>query len=341
VEIFFSTPGLKDKVLFASGKVSDVGREFVTIKFENKKSAVVPGLTARIKCTPQRVLLCTFLRKSRMTLVLVRDDGVEVKQLPAKNLAGCRFASWSPDGKQIVCSTADGNGPGLFLMDASGENVKRLTHGNDSGAAFSPDGKTIAFTRYGRGGGQIMSIRVDSKASEKPNAAGDNLPAMKDVITRLTDGSNYDADLAWSPEGKDIVFASDRSGFFRLYLMAPDGKNVRELTKIDNTGGNAYPAWSPDGKRIAFTNSAPDGTRQIFIVDRDGKNTNQLTKVGVFNCYAAWSPDGKKLAYMSFAETKSKGSLALMKPDGSEQKIVGRDQGAGHNGRPSWKPKAD
>jgi hypothetical protein len=44
---------------------------------------------------------------------------------------------------------------------------------------------------------------------------------------------------------------------------------------------------------------------------------------------------------MSFETRTSKGSLTLMNPDGSEQKVIGRDQGFGHNGRPSWKPKSD
>jgi Tol biopolymer transport system component len=119
--------------------------------------------------------------------------------------------------------------------------------------------------------------------------------------------------LAWSPDGTKIVFASDRSGFFRLYVMDADGHNVREMTHSDNPGGNAYPAWSPDGKRIAFTNSTPDGSRQIFMIDADGKNTKQLTKDGIFNCYVAWSPEGKKLAACLFlAKSQSEdGSWAV------------------------------
>jgi TolB protein len=84
---------------------------------------------------------------------------------------------------------------------------------------------------------------------------------------------------------------------------------------------------------------APDRTRQIFVIDVDGKNKKQLTKDGNFNCYAAWSPDGKKIAYMSFATRTSKGSLAIMNADGTDQKIICPDQGAHHNGRPAWKPK--
>jgi TolB protein len=274
------------------------------------------------------------MRDSRMKLVLVREDGTEVKVLTDKSSRDI-FPAWSPDGKKVVFTSRDAKGQGLFVIDSNGQHRRRLTVGVDSGAAWSPDGKTIAFTRYGRGGGQILAIPYMSEAEaillNKENPTGDD-------VKKLTDGSAYDADIAWSPDGKKIAFASDRSGSFRLYIMDPDGKNVRQLTGVDNPGGNAYPAWSPDGKQIAYTNTAPDGSRQIFVIDSDGKNTKQLTSGGDFNCYAAWSPDGTKLAYTSFASRQSKGSLALMSADGSNPKIILHDQGVGHNGRPAWHP---
>jgi TolB protein len=339
VEIYFAVPGVKDKVSAASGKVKEISGKLIVVVIDKKNAKVVAGLNARITASAPRLILCTLMRGGRMKLVLVRDDGIEVKRL-TDNISRDTYANWSPDGKKIVFSSSDQNGAGLFVLDSEGGKVKRLTYGTDGGAAWSPNGKTIAFTRYNsRNGGQVLAIHADGTSKAKPAVEGIISPAAEDAVTELTDGSNYDADLAWSPDGTKIVFASDRSGTFRLYVMDPDGHNVRELTQVNNPGGNAYPAWSPDGKRIAYTNSAPDGSRQIFVIDADGKNTKQLTVNGNFNCYAAWSPDGKKIAYMSFDAVKSKGSLALMNPDGSEQKIICRDQGVGHNGRPAWKPK--
>lgn len=339
VEIYFAVPGVKEKVPAASGKVKEISGKLIVVTIDKKKAKVVAGLNARIKASAPRLILCTLMRGGSMKLVLVRDDGIEVKKL-TDNISRDTFANWSPDGRKIVFSSSDASGAGLFVMDSNGENLKRLTHGRDAGAAWSPDGKTIAFTRYNsRSGGQILALRADRTAEAKPAVEGTIPPVADNAVTKLTDGSNYDADLAWSPDGTKIVFASNRSGAFRLYVMAPDGHNVRELTQTDNPGGNAYPTWSPDGKRIAYTNSAPDGSRQIFMIGADGKNMKQLTRDGIFNCYVAWSPDGKKLAYMSFQSATSKGSLALMNPDGSEQKVICRDQGVGHNGRPAWKPK--
>ncbi len=276
-----------------------------------------------------------------MKLVLVREDGTEVKTL-TENISRDIYAAWSPNGKNIVFSSTDMNGAGLFVINSDGENVKRLTRGPDTEAAWSPDGKTIVFTRNLQPGlAQLFTIHVDGTEATKPRADGADAPAANHPVTKLSTGTAWDANAAWSPDGKTIAFDSNRSGSWRLYLMDADGSNVRDLSQADNPGANMYPAWSPDGKRIAYTNSVDDGSRQIFVLDVDGKNKTQLTKTGIFNCYVAWSPDGKKLAYMSFPVAGSKGSLTLMNPDGSQQTIICPDQGVGHNGRPAWKPRTD
>ena len=325
VEIYFSVAGLKGKAPFATGKVSEIKGKTIIVAIEKKKAKVVAGLNATIQCSPSRILLCTLSRSNNPELVLVRDDGLEVKRLtrsPGRDV----YAAWSPDGKRIVFASNDEKGRGLFLMDSDGGNLKRLTTGPDEGATWSPDGKTIVFTHYlERYTTQLIAIRVDGQ------------PAG---WQELTDGTAYSASAAWASDGKTIAFDSNRSGNgWRVYLMDPDGKNVRDLSQSDNPRGNVFAAWSPDGKRIAFADWVPDQTLQIFVIDRDGKNKKQLTREGIFNTYVAWSPDGQRLAYMSFLTAKSKGSLVLMNPDGTQAKIICRDEGAGHNGRIAWKPK--
>lgn len=286
-----------------------------------------------------QLLMYTSRRDGVVQIVLVKEDGTEVKRLTSSNVHNT-YPACSPDGKRIVFSSRDSFGPGLFLIDSDGQNLQHFTHGNDSGAAWSPDGKHIVYThQLGRFKTRLLKIGLDDSAELAPNSDAAALTTVVHVVKELTDGSNYDADAAWSPDGKRIAFASNRSGSWRLYVMDADGRNVFDRSKTDNPGGNAYPAWSPDGKRIAFTEQVDDGTRQIFVMDAVGTNKVQLTKEGDFNCYAAWSPDGKKIAYMSFEKRHSKGNLAIMNPDGTDQKVIVRDQGAGHNGRPAWHPK--
>jgi TolB protein len=286
-----------------------------------------------------QVIMYTSRRDGVVQIVLVKDDGTEVKRL-THNKAHNTYPAWSPDGTRIVFTSRDSMGSGLFLIDADGENLQHFTHGNDNSATWSPDGKYIVYSRFvARGKTKLLKIGLNDSSEADAGADAQATTTTVHVVKELTDGSHWDADPAWSPDGKRIAFASDRSGSWRLYVMDADGRNAFDRSQTDNSGGNVYPAWSPDGRQIAYTESVRDGTRQIFVIDSIGRNKKQLTKEGDFNCYAAWSPDGKKIAYMSFETRQSKGNLSVMNPDGSDQKVIVRDAGAGHNGRPAWKPK--
>jgi Tol biopolymer transport system component len=79
----------------------------------------------------------------------------------------------------------------------------------------------------------------------------------------------------WSPDGTRIAFVSIRDGDREIYVMAPNGSNLVQLTNNDN--GEADPTWSPDGSRIAFA-SDQDGDYEIYVMAADGTGlVRQLT----------------------------------------------------------------
>jgi Tol biopolymer transport system component len=115
----------------------------------------------------------------------------------------------------------------------------------------SPDGRTIVFDLLG----DLYAV---------PLAGG--------AATRLTDGMAFDAQPRYSPDGKTIVFASDRSGAENLWLIDADGKNPRALTKGDK-GQYISPEWTPDGKYIVTSRSTTDvraSTYELFLYHIDG-----------------------------------------------------------------------
>jgi Tol biopolymer transport system component len=188
----------------------------------------------------------------------------------------------------------------------------------------------------------------------------------KGGVTNLSQHDAADVDPAWSPDGKRIVFNSDRDGAPNIFVMDADGKNVKQLTeeKVISRG----PAWSPDGKKIAFTRHVDDGVPDIFVmdadgknavnltnnpgydadaaaegleihvVDADGKNRKQLTKLGGQNSYATWSPDSKKIAFHHRSDETT--AIYVMDADGGNATaIIMNAELPAEGGRIAWRPK--
>jgi Tol biopolymer transport system component/imidazolonepropionase-like amidohydrolase len=116
---------------------------------------------------------------------------------------------------------------------------------------LSPDGKTIVFDILG----DLYTVPITGGAA-----------------TRITSGSGFDGQPRFSPDGKSIVFVSDRSGSENMYLVSPDGSNVRPLTKGANQAFIS-PDWTPDGQYVVVSKSA-----QLWMYHKDGGSGLRLTE---------------------------------------------------------------
>jgi TolB protein len=170
--------------------------------------------------------------------------------------------SFSRDGKKLAfCSTMDGNSE-IYVANADGKNIKRLTFNEaaDTAPSWSPTGREIAFASDRSGTLQIYII----------DAEGSNL-------RRVSFGGNHNDAPAWSPTGDRIVYVSRVENIFDLYILNLRTNQITKLT--ESNARNESPSWSPDGRHIVFASNL-DGAVQVYTIDYDSTNLRRLTSTG-------------------------------------------------------------
>ncbi len=212
----------------------------------------------------------------------IRPDGSGFHTLdgtsdPQLNLA---CGDVSPDGTRIVLEGFNDRLPeakGIYSVRASdGGGLERLTSGFDAIPLYSPDGRTVAFTRTLAG-----DTEGETSALFVMNADGSGAHRITPRFTTL--------DKAWSPDGRWIVF---QRSFGKLYLVHPDGRGLHEIPIAypDGVGSAFYPTWSPDGSRIAFSLQAP-GNWDIYTVRPDGSGLQRVTNTPrILESTPDWGP---------------------------------------------------
>jgi TolB protein len=198
----------------------------------------------------------------------------------------------------------------ICIMNADGSDRKQLTNFDATAfySSLSPDGQTVYFVSRQTGAFEIYSMNINGKDKQ-----------------RLTDGIDalYAPEL--SPDGERIVFAKSGDG---IWVMRTDGSKPHRISDHDDID----PTWSPDGKWIAFASSR-SGERQLFIMESDGSNIQQLTDLNNMGGRSTWSPDGKWIAF--YRGPAGDHNIFVINVETRE---VTRLTSGGDNLGPSWSP---
>jgi len=277
---------------------------------------------------------------------------------------------WSPDGKQIICSSSLNDG-GLVAFDADNGLFERLPF-QFSGAGlamYSPDGKWISYISSQSGAPEIWLWSV-SDGSHR----------------RLTDLGGRIGSLSWSPDGKQIAFSEDIYGSFDIWTASiPSGK-LQRLTS--DKLFEVYPDWTPDSKKILYVRMddrwvdhdileipasggssrlvlsdkdffdyregrafgypqvSPDGTHVLFRSHRSnwinfwtvpltGGDPKPIAAEQADQSGACWSPDGRFIAYTS--NHNGTQDLRIVSADGGSPRILVAPK-MGMCANPQWSP---
>ena len=149
--------------------------------------------------------------------------------------------------------------------------------------------------------------------------------------TNLTHQKGDDRHPAWSPDGTLIAFESNREGFYQLYIMDPDGGNLRQLTRGNYESRG--PSWAPDSKSLLFY-ANPEGNFDLFSMDLQGGNLKPLTRHQTDDRWGRFSPDGSQIAFCS--RRSGHEDLFLMAADGGNlRRLTDHPQA---DLWPSWSP---
>ena len=170
--------------------------------------------------------------------------------------------------------------------------------------APSPDGESVAFYS-GIGQEDIYIARADGTG-----------------LRRLTNDRAFDRRPAWSPDGKRLIFPSNRTGEFQIWVVNADGSGLQALTQARES--LSAPVWSPDGSRIAVTAGEVDKSR-VWIFQPNVAWSAQAPEVlPAFSdtdprfAVWSWSPDGTQLAGQRYLRTPQELSLHDSMPPGGE-----------------------
>ena len=236
---------------------------------------------------------------SHREVVIVSVADGKLETIRSQSWSVIEKVVWLADGSGFLMNAADTQSPSLqiwFVTYPQGV-ARRITQdpNNYIGLSTSKDSGTILTTRRDR----ISSLWINSSIL---NSSSSQIPSTRDIGT---------SGISWSNDGK-LVFSSNISGNYAIWVMDADGSNRKQLTFDNRT--NMEPETSPDGRYIVYV-SFEGRHPHLWRMNADGNNPIQLTSGGDEDL-PRFTPDGKWVVYHSIKNTRY--SIQKISVDGGD-----------------------
>lgn len=191
----------------------------------------------------------------------------------------------------------------IYLINADGTGKTQLTfhEGRDLGPAWSPDAQKIAFYVHSPDETQWSIFVMDSN--------GGNMQQLTDLE------DTFDNSPTWSPDGTKIVFAREyplQNYISEIWIMDANGNNQHQIASVIGNG----PKWSHVNNQIVYS-SANTGNAEIYTMNPDGTDIQQLTFTNSDNVWPAWTTDGEQILFVS--DRDGNYEIYIMAADGFNQ----------------------
>ena len=262
---------------------------------------------------------------------------------------------FSADGKTMVFqSEREKSNPfyQIYTMDMKSRKIRRVSNGigKTTCAWIHPNGKKVLYssTHQDPKAKVKMQKELAFRESGKLRRYSWDYDENYDIYTssirggkarNLTKTLGYDAEGSFSPDGKHIVFASnrdaysrdltpeeteifkrDKSYFMELYIMDSDGRNVRRLTT--SPGYDGGPFFSPDGKSIVWRRFKPDGhSAEVFTMNLATGQETQITRMGAMSWAPFYHPSGDYIVFTSNVYGYSNFELFIVDRKGAREPV--------------------
>jgi Tol biopolymer transport system component len=256
--------------------------------------ATFPGTNGRIAFS-QGVIFPEGEPSSHSQIFTIEPSGGGLRQLThVSKSQSAGLPDWSPDGTRIAFASNGSGEFGIWLMNADGSAQTRLTGRKGFGdfyPSWSPDGRRIVFSHCADPTGLGIFTQCDIDLMNADGSGNETL---------LSSGRWLNSHPQFSPNGKQVVFGSDRGGLQgAIWVMGADGSAPARLTKPRLRA--SWPDWSPSGDRILFADNCCVAHSNIYTVRPDGSGLKRITSVKPLSVNAAfpsYSPDGTRISLL-------------------------------------------